>query len=102
VLPKLFGELEGRRDHGDGGSYTRKLLDAGAARIGDKIREEADEVARALVGEPDERVVAEAADVIYHVLVGLLARGVSLRQVEAELARRFGVSGLTEKANRKP
>ena len=45
-------------------------------------------------------MISEAADVVYHVLVGLLARGVSLRDVEAELARRSGTSGLVEKASR--
>jgi phosphoribosyl-ATP pyrophosphohydrolase len=65
------------------------------------VREEADELARALVGEDAGRVVEEAADVVYHILVGLLARGVTVRDVEAELARRFGTSGLVEKAARK-
>jgi phosphoribosyl-ATP pyrophosphohydrolase/phosphoribosyl-AMP cyclohydrolase len=78
------------------------LLDAGPSKIGAKIEEEANELSRALQGETDERVISEAADVMYHMLVGLLARGVSLRDVEKELARRSGVSGLVEKASRKP
>jgi phosphoribosyl-ATP pyrophosphohydrolase/phosphoribosyl-AMP cyclohydrolase len=102
ALPRLWTELEARKQAPAGSSYTRKLLDGGAAAIGAKIREEADELARAIVDESDERVVSEAADEIYHVLVGLLSRGVDLRAVEAELARRFGVSGLLEKANRAP
>jgi phosphoribosyl-ATP pyrophosphohydrolase/phosphoribosyl-AMP cyclohydrolase len=81
-------------------SYTRSLLDAGAPKIGAKIREEADEVARAIEGESDDRVVSEAADVVYHLLVGLLHRGVPLRRVAAELFRRFGTSGHVEKARR--
>jgi phosphoribosyl-ATP pyrophosphohydrolase/phosphoribosyl-AMP cyclohydrolase len=101
LLPGLFAELEARRSADGGKSYTRKLLDAGAEAIGSKIREEADELARAIASEPETRVVAEAADEIYHLLVGLLARGVTLRDVEAELARRFGLSGLAEKASRK-
>jgi phosphoribosyl-ATP pyrophosphohydrolase/phosphoribosyl-AMP cyclohydrolase len=101
ALPQLFAELEQRKRSGAGSSYTRKLLDAGVIGIGAKIREEADELARALANESDERVVAEAADEIYHLLVGLLARDLDLRAVEAELARRFGVSGLAEKASRK-
>jgi phosphoribosyl-ATP pyrophosphohydrolase/phosphoribosyl-AMP cyclohydrolase len=100
LMPRLWAELETRKHDTFGRSYTRTLLDAGAAKIGAKIREEADELARAIADESDERVVSEAADEIYHLLVGLLARGLDLRAVEAELARRFGVSGLVEKASR--
>lgn len=102
VLPRLWAELTERAGADAGKSYTRKLFDGGAPAIGAKLREEADELARALLGESRERVVAEAADVMYHLLVGLLARDASLRDVEAELARRFGVSGIAEKASRRP
>jgi phosphoribosyl-ATP pyrophosphohydrolase/phosphoribosyl-AMP cyclohydrolase len=81
-------------------SYTRSLLDAGAGRIGEKLREEADELARALAGEGAARVAAEAADVAYHLMVGLALRGVGWRDVLRELARRAGRSGLDEKASR--
>jgi phosphoribosyl-ATP pyrophosphohydrolase/phosphoribosyl-AMP cyclohydrolase len=81
-------------------SYTRALLDGGPEKIGAKLREEADELARAIASESDERVSSEAADLVYHALVALRSRGVSLRAVEAELARRFGMSGLVEKASR--
>jgi len=101
LLPRLFGELEARKRAAAGQSYTRKLLDEGVEAIGAKVREEAEELARALASESDARVVAEAADEIYHLLVGLLARGVALRDVELELDRRFGTSGLAEKASRK-
>jgi phosphoribosyl-ATP pyrophosphohydrolase/phosphoribosyl-AMP cyclohydrolase len=101
LLPRLWAELEARKSATSAKSYTRSLLDGGAAKVGEKIREEADELARAIASESDERVVAEAADALYHLLVGLLSRGVGLRDVEAELARRFGTSGLTEKASRK-
>ncbi|MET0384734.1 MAG: bifunctional phosphoribosyl-AMP cyclohydrolase/phosphoribosyl-ATP diphosphatase HisIE [Polyangiales bacterium] len=102
VLPQLWQELTERRDSTAQKSYTRSLLDAGVAKIGAKVEEEAGELVQALHGESDERVVSEAADVLYHVLVGLLARGVSMRDVEAELARRSGMSGLVEKASRAP
>lgn len=81
-------------------SYTKSLLEAGAPKIGAKVREEGEELARALEAEPDEHVVKESADVVYHLMVGLLHRGLSLRDVEHELARRFGVSGHDEKASR--
>jgi len=100
ALPALWQELVSRRDASAEKSYTRSLLDAGPAKICAKIVEEADELSRAIQGEDDTRVVSEAADVMYHMLVGLLARGLSLRDVEKELARRSGVSGLAEKAAR--
>lgn len=102
ALPQLWQELVQRRDASATNSYTRSLLDAGVAKIGAKVEEEGEELSRALQSEDDSRVISEAADVMYHVLVGLLARGVSLRDVEAELARRSGTSGLAEKAARAP
>lgn len=100
LLPRLFDELVARQRGEGERSYTRSLLEAGAAKIGAKVREEAGEFDEAMQAETDERVVSEAADVMYHLLVGLLGRGLSLRDVEAELARRFGMSGLDEKASR--
>ena len=81
-------------------SYTSRLLAGGVAAIGAKVTEEAEEVVRAAAGEADDRVVAEAADLVYHLLVLLAARDVSLERVGDELARRFGTSGLVEKAAR--
>jgi phosphoribosyl-ATP pyrophosphohydrolase/phosphoribosyl-AMP cyclohydrolase len=100
ALPQLWAELEARRSAPADTSYTRKLLDEGVDKIGAKVEEEGNELSRALRGESDERVISEAADLTYHMLVGLQARGLSLRQLETELARRFGVSGLAEKAAR--
>jgi phosphoribosyl-AMP cyclohydrolase / phosphoribosyl-ATP pyrophosphohydrolase len=99
-LELLEREIEARKSATSQKSYTRSLLDAGAARIGEKIREEADELARAIEGESDSRVASEAADVIYHLLVGLAARGVPMRDVVGALAARAGVSGHEEKARR--
>ena len=70
--------------------------------IGAKLREEAGELAQALEAESDERVVSEAADVLYHLMVGLRWRAIPLRRVLAELARRLGTSGHEEKASRRP
>lgn len=81
-------------------SYTSRLLAGGVATVGAKVREEADELARAAADEADDRVVAEAADLVYHTLVLLAARDVALGRVGDELARRFGTSGLAEKAAR--
>jgi phosphoribosyl-AMP cyclohydrolase / phosphoribosyl-ATP pyrophosphohydrolase len=82
-------------------SYTRSLFDGGVAKINAKISEEAGELVQALAGESDERVTSEACDLLFHVLVGLRARGLDFRQVERELARRSSQSGHAEKANRK-
>jgi phosphoribosyl-ATP pyrophosphohydrolase/phosphoribosyl-AMP cyclohydrolase len=102
ALPRLEAELQARKVSSTAQSYTRKLLDGGPEAINAKITEEAGELAQAIAGETDERVASEAADLIYHLMVGLLQRGVPMRAVEAELARRFGVSGLAEKAARRP
>lgn len=103
-LRPVLGELErtiGERATATAAaSYTKSLLDGGAERIGVKLREEADELALAIAGESNERVVSEAADVIFHLLVALRLRGADLAEVAAELARRAGTSGHTEKARR--
>lgn len=99
-LPTLEQVLERRRESTGARSYTKRLLEGGAPKIGEKIREEADEFAEALANESDERVVSEAADVIYHLMVGLVSRRVPWLSVVRALAARFGVSGLEEKAAR--
>ncbi|HTH33176.1 MAG TPA: phosphoribosyl-ATP diphosphatase [Xanthobacteraceae bacterium] len=82
-------------------SYTRKLLDRGVAQCAKKLGEEAVEAAIAAVGEDRQRMIGEAADVLYHLLVVLHARGIALAEVEAELGARTRQSGLDEKAARK-
>jgi len=82
-------------------SYTRKLLDRGVAQCAKKLGEEAVEAAIAAIAEDRQRVVAEAADVLYHLLVVLHARGITLDEVDAELGARTRQSGLDEKAARK-
>jgi phosphoribosyl-ATP pyrophosphohydrolase len=82
-------------------SYTRKLLDRGVIHCAKKLGEEAVEAALAAVAEDRDHLIAEAADVIYHLLVVLQVRDVSLAEVEAELERRSTQSGLAEKAARR-
>jgi phosphoribosyl-ATP pyrophosphohydrolase/phosphoribosyl-AMP cyclohydrolase len=81
-------------------SYTKSLLEKGAQKIGEKLREEAGELSQALEVESDERVSSEAADVIYHLMVGLRLRNRSWREVVSVLASRMGRSGHEEKASR--
>jgi phosphoribosyl-ATP pyrophosphohydrolase/phosphoribosyl-AMP cyclohydrolase len=100
LLGTLAAVLESRKKSTGAASYTKSLYDAGAPAIGAKITEEAGELARAIAEEGDERVISEAADALYHVLVGLTWRAIPLRRVLAELARRLGTSGLQEKAHR--
>lgn len=100
ILPSLFKTLRERQKTDTGKSYTRSLLEAGPPKIGAKVLEEAGEFGDALRDESDERVISEAADVIYHLYVGLLARGLSPDAVSRELGRRFAQSGLEEKASR--
>jgi phosphoribosyl-ATP pyrophosphohydrolase len=81
-------------------SYTRKLLDKGAAHCAKKLGEEAIETVMAATSEDRQRLIAESADLLYHLLVVLHARGVTLAEVEAALAQRTAQSGLEEKASR--
>ena len=81
-------------------SYTRQLLDKGVAQCAKKFGEEAVEAVLAVVNEDRERVIAESADVLYHLFVMLQARGVKLAEIEALLETRAKKSGLEEKASR--
>lgn len=81
-------------------SYTRALLDRGISHCAKKLGEEAIETGLAAVGESRKRVTSEAADLLYHLLVVLKARSVTLREVEAALQKRMAQSGHAEKASR--
>lgn len=106
VLAHVFDVILERKagrgaTNAEGRSYVRSLLDGGAPKIGDKIGEEAQELVRAIASETDERVSAEAADLIFHVLVGLAQRGLHLDDVAEVLRARFGRSGIDEKSSRR-
>jgi phosphoribosyl-ATP pyrophosphohydrolase len=81
-------------------SYTRQLLDKGVGHCAKKFGEEAVEAVLAAVSEDRERLIAESADVLYHLLVVLEARGIKLAEIEALLETRTKKSGLEEKASR--
>jgi phosphoribosyl-ATP pyrophosphohydrolase len=103
IFARLMSVIEQRRDHPPEKSYTTALLAGGVEKIGGKIREEAAEVVEA-AGEPgqagQDHTVREAADVVYHLWVLLAHRRITLAELEAELERRFGTSGIDEKASR--
>jgi phosphoribosyl-ATP pyrophosphohydrolase len=95
--------IEDRKAHPPAKSYTTSLFAGGVSKIGGKITEEAAEVVEAAGEEGEEgrkHTIYEAGDLIYHLFVLLAHREITLEELEAELARRFGVSGLDEKASR--
>jgi len=100
VLMQLAATIRARRESAAGSSYTRQLLDAGPAKCAKKLGEEAIEAVIAGTSESDEALKAEAADLIYHLLVLLESRGVAFDDVLAVLESRTGQSGLEEKASR--
>lgn len=81
-------------------SYTRKLLDKGAEHCAKKFGEEAVETVIAAVENDRDHLIAESADLIFHWLVLLKSRGITLAEIEAALAKRTQMSGLEEKAAR--
>jgi phosphoribosyl-ATP pyrophosphohydrolase/phosphoribosyl-AMP cyclohydrolase len=99
VVDTLYHTILERKSSGGEKSWTKKLLEDKELLLS-KIREEADELAVAIDRESDEQVIYEAADLLYHALVGLGLRGLSPDRVKQELARRFGMSGIEEKASR--
>ena len=100
VLAALADEIAARKQASPDTSYTAKLLSQGVEKCAKKFGEEAVELALAAVLRDKPHTTAEAADVLYHLLVLLAASGVELAEVMAELARRQGVSGIAEKASR--
>ena len=81
-------------------SYTRALIDKGVAHCAKKLGEEAIETGLAAVQDDRGQLIAEAADLLYHLLVLLEARGITLAELEAELEKRTAQSGHEEKASR--
>jgi phosphoribosyl-ATP pyrophosphohydrolase len=99
-LENLAAIIAERARAGGDQSYTRKLLDEGIEKCAKKLGEEATETVVAALSSDNKAVIGESADLLYHLLVVLQARGVKLDEVYAELERRTGQSGLEEKAAR--
>jgi phosphoribosyl-ATP pyrophosphohydrolase len=103
-LDKLERTIAARAANPNEKSYTSQLLAGGVEKIGAKIVEEASEVVEA-AGEPGpagrEHFIREVGDLVYHLMVLMRQQNCTLTDLEAELSRRFGVSGLDEKAARK-
>lgn len=100
VLRELSATVSARRSESAEKSYTRKLLDGGPERCAKKFGEEAVELVIAAVGQDDAALKAEAADLLFHLVVLLESRGIPLDDVLSVLAGRMGTSGLVEKASR--
>ena len=98
ALHRLAATIAARKGGDPESSWTAKLLAKGPEKCAEKFGEEAVEVIIEAVKGDREKLTAEAADVLYHLLVMLAARDVTLEQVLAELARREGTSGIAEKA----
>ena len=100
ILDGLYGTIESRKGADPKESYTARLFSRGIGKIAQKTGEEAVETVIAAVGEDREAVIAESADLLYHLLVLWAARDIAPAEVAAELTRRHGVSGLEEKKKR--
>lgn len=101
TLTRLEATISQRMSASPDESYVAKLNAKGLAKIAQKVGEEATETVIAAVSGSKEELVGEGADLLFHLLVLLHAKGVSLDEVCAELDRREGLSGLDEKASRK-
>ncbi|MYL98621.1 phosphoribosyl-ATP diphosphatase [Novosphingobium sp. FGD1] len=100
TLARLEATIAERRSADPQSSYVAKLNARGLGKIAQKLGEEATETVIAALTEGREALVGEAADLIFHLVVLLSAKGVPLSEVMAELDRREGVSGIAEKASR--
>ena len=100
ILQQLAKVLEERKDADPDSSYVAKLYDKGLDAILKKIGEEATETVMAAKDGNKEQIIYETADLWFHTLVMLAQQGLSPDDVLDELARRFGLSGIEEKANR--
>ncbi|MBS0531277.1 MAG: phosphoribosyl-ATP diphosphatase [Proteobacteria bacterium] len=100
TIHDLAATIDARAASGSEMSYTRKLLDKGPAHCAKKLGEEAVETVIAAIENDRNHLIAEGADLMFHFLVLLKARGVTFEDVEAALAQRTAMSGLEEKAAR--
>ena len=101
TIHDLAATVDVRADSGGETSYTRKLLDKGSEHCAKKFGEEAVETVIAAVENDRGHLIAESADLLFHLLVLLKSRGVTLEEVETALSLRTTMSGLDEKAARK-
>lgn len=102
ILERLYSIIATRQGGDADVSYTAKLLAQGRGKIAQKVGEEAIETVIAAATGDRDAVVNESADLLYHLLVLWAESGVAPADVWGELARREGISGIAEKASRRP
>jgi phosphoribosyl-ATP pyrophosphohydrolase len=102
ALDRLYAKVAAARGGDPTRSYTAKLFQRGRAKIAQKLGEEAVEAVIELMRDDKAALVGESADLLYHLMVAWAEAGIVPAEVWAELARREGVSGIAEKAARKP
>ena len=100
VLQQLTEVIESRKGADPQSSYVAKLFSKGTDHILKKVGEEATETVIATKDGDSEQIIYESADLLFHMMVNLSNAGLSIDEVLNELARRFGVSGIDEKASR--
>ena len=100
ILERLYSVIESRKGGDPKSSYTARLLSQGTPEIAKKVGEEAVETITAALAAEDQHIIAESADLLYHLLVLWAEKGISPEDVWAELLRRERSSGIDEKAAR--
>lgn len=101
VFDRLMARVLANRDGDPESSYTARLTAKGRAKIAQKLGEEAVETVIAAMSDDSSEIIAESADLMFHLAVLLADAGLSFDDIRTELERREGVSGLEEKAGRK-
>ena len=100
ILQAIEKILEDRKSSSKDNSYVASLYNQGPNKILEKISEESEEVIMAAKNKGKEEIIHEVADLWFHSLVLLRHKNISIEEIESELAKRFGISGLEEKASR--
>jgi len=100
IFDSLFEVLEERKKSSPESSYVAKLMHRGTGKINSKITEEAEEVCEAAMAEDKAHLVYEICDLLFHTFVLASYKDIKIDDIRTELGRRFGTSGLVEKAGR--
>ncbi len=100
IFAGLFDVIKERKKASPESSYVAKLMHRGTEKINGKIIEEADEVCEAALEDDKQHLVYEICDLLFHTFVLASHKGIALEDIKAEFERRFGTSGLVEKAGR--
>ncbi len=100
IFDQVFQVIQSRKDADPSKSYVASLYQKGLRKIAEKVGEEAVETVIAAVGRDDKEVIAESADLMFHLMILLAELDLSLDDIRDELARREGISGIDEKNSR--